>query len=101
LQKITFKDRVTAESFFFGPHDVPGVGKLEFKWINTPLPPVTNPTHQDGDTEMQGFSTEGNRGEASITERNQSAEEGEIQDENSLHDRDEDYDVAEEHEWIT
>lgn len=39
-QIITFKDRPTAESFMFGPKDIPSIGKLEFNWINTPLPLV-------------------------------------------------------------
>lgn len=26
----------------FGSKDIPSVGKLEFNWFNTPLPPVQN-----------------------------------------------------------
>lgn len=52
-QVITFKDRFTAEKLMYGSTEIPSVGKVEFAWINTPLPPVTATTKpQDGDTHM-------------------------------------------------
>ncbi|KAI9874638.1 MAG: hypothetical protein M1830_009530 [Pleopsidium flavum] len=52
-QVITFKDRFTAEKFMYGSTEIPSVGKVEFSWINMPLPPVTvTPKQQDGDTNM-------------------------------------------------
>ncbi|MCJ1389679.1 hypothetical protein MMC18_002536 [Xylographa bjoerkii] len=56
-QVITFKDRFTAEKLMYGPKDIPGVGKVEFSWVNTPLTPVVLPaTKQEedgvGDAEM-------------------------------------------------
>ncbi|KAI9757241.1 MAG: hypothetical protein M4579_003541 [Chaenotheca gracillima] len=42
-QLITFKDRFTAEKFFYGTTEIPSVGKVEVSWVNTPLPPVTLP----------------------------------------------------------
>ena len=54
-QVITFKDRFTAEKLMYGPKDIPGVGKVELSWVNTPLPPVTFPAAKlDGDLEMGG-----------------------------------------------
>ena len=34
-QVITFKDRPTAETFMYGIHNIPLVGKLDFAWFNT------------------------------------------------------------------
>ncbi len=52
-QVITFKDRFTAEKFMYGSTEIPSVGKVEFSWVNTPLPPVlVTPKQQDGDTTM-------------------------------------------------
>ena len=39
-QIVAFKDRFTAESFLHGTKDIPGVGKVELMWVNTPLAPV-------------------------------------------------------------
>lgn len=43
--------------------DIPGVGKVELSWINTPLPPVSVPQQQkitqDGDTAMAGAAATG------------------------------------------
>ncbi|KAI9830912.1 MAG: hypothetical protein M1819_005294 [Sarea resinae] len=43
-QIITFKDRGTAEKFMYSGKDIPSVGKVDFSWINTPLPPISVPT---------------------------------------------------------
>ena len=88
FQVVTFKDRSTAEDFFYGSHEIPGVGKLDFTWVATPLPPITKPiAGRDGDTEMGGVASDDTLVDSNSHEREQ--------------DRDEDYDVAEEHEWIT
>ena len=61
-QVITFKDRFTAEKFIYGTKDVPSVGKLEFEWIDVPLPPAKVVKKDDGDTGMTGASADGNNG---------------------------------------
>ena len=63
-QIITFKDRFTAEKLMYGTKDVPGVGKVEFSWVSSPLPPVTLPSskHDDGDMEMGGVGADGGTG---------------------------------------
>ncbi len=58
-QLITFKDRFTAEKFMYGTKDIPSVGKLDFEWVNTPLPPVKVVKKDDGDTGMAGASADG------------------------------------------
>lgn len=43
VTNVTFRDRKTAEKFYYSLHgkELPGVdGKLELSWVNTPLPPV-------------------------------------------------------------
>ena len=42
----------------YGPKDLPGVGKVEFSWVNTPLPPVTVKPDGDGEMEMEGVERE-------------------------------------------
>ncbi|MCJ1403825.1 hypothetical protein MMC11_007048 [Xylographa trunciseda] len=68
-QIITFKDRFTAEKLMYGPKDIPGVGKVEFSWVNTPLPPVVLPAAKqeedgvgDADMEMGGVAAESEDG---------------------------------------
>ncbi|KAI9811885.1 MAG: hypothetical protein M1827_005236 [Pycnora praestabilis] len=69
-QLILFKDRATAEKFFYGPSEIPSVGKLEFSWINMPLPPITSlpsattSTKQQQDTNQQ----QQNDGDSTIAE---------------------------------
>lgn len=37
----------------YGSTEIPSVGKVEFAWFNTPLPPVTATARsQDGDSHM-------------------------------------------------
>lgn len=56
-QVVTFKDRLTAETFMYGNQDIPLVGKLDFAWFNAPVVPA-QPTPKlmeaDGDTRMGG-----------------------------------------------
>lgn len=62
MQVIIFKDRFTAESFMYGTKEVPSVGKLEFEWVNIPLPAVRSTMKAaviGGDTGMGGASTDG------------------------------------------
>ncbi|MCJ1437876.1 hypothetical protein MMC27_007263 [Xylographa pallens] len=68
-QVITFKDRFTAEKLMYGPKDIPGVGKVEFSWINTPLPPVVMPAAKhdedgvgDADMDMGGVTADSEDG---------------------------------------
>ena len=58
-QVITFKDRFTAEKFMYGTKDIPSVGKLEFEWVNTPLPPVKTVMKDNSDTGMAGANADG------------------------------------------
>ena len=57
-QVVTFKDRPTAETFMYGNHDIPAVGKLEFSWFNAPAPSAgqstPKPSEADGDVGMGG-----------------------------------------------
>ena len=55
MQVIAFKDRYTAEQFFYGSKHIPGVGKVELSWVTTPLPPATafaKPPLEEGDVGM-------------------------------------------------
>ena len=49
----------------YGPKDIPGVGRVEFAWVNTPLLPVTLKQDGGGDMEMEGVERqiEEDRGE--------------------------------------
>jgi RNA-binding protein 26 len=42
LTKIPFKQRFEAEKVMYGVenNDIPGIGKVELSWIQTPLPPI-------------------------------------------------------------
>ena len=104
---IAFKDRSTAEKFFFGPRDIPDVGKLEFSWITEPLPPVpttaqTSSSKDDGDTVMGGVGSGddpalagGAGGKTTGVNGGVSAVMARGEEEREL-----DYDVAEEEQWV-
>ena len=93
---IAFKDRFTAEKFFFGPKDIPGVGKLEFSWIaNDPVSTrggavAGGALLKDEDTQMGGTPEQGEVSRGVGAPENEGGAERER----------EDYDVAEEEEWI-
>ncbi|OLN97448.1 putative RNA-binding protein [Colletotrichum chlorophyti] len=56
--EVTFKDRKTAEKFYYGlpKQDIPGIDdKLELSWVATPLPPVKLST-ENGTVNPQGAS---------------------------------------------
>lgn len=83
---MIFKDRFTAEQFIYGTKDIPGVGKVELGWVNTPLPPVklntksVDATLDSKDTGMGDANADGDNGDKA----------GEV-----------DYDVAEEDDrWM-
>ena len=114
---ITFKDRFTAEKFFYGPKDIPGVGVLEFSWVaNQNVPSASASTAavpgtvlKDGDTEMGGTGPglEGGIGGATVggSGVGGNAVNGGGEVAGSLAERErererEDYDVAEEEDWI-
>ncbi|MCJ1478086.1 hypothetical protein MMC13_006761 [Lambiella insularis] len=68
-QVITFKDRFTAEALVYGAKDIPGVGKVDFSWVTTPLPPVVLPQAKqdegsggEGDLDMGGVGAEAGGG---------------------------------------
>jgi len=44
----------------YGSTEIPSVGKVEFAWVNTPLPPmIPRAKSQDGDTHMADHEHEG------------------------------------------
>jgi len=53
---ITFKQRFEAENFFFGPRDIPSVGKVEMAWVaNDPSSSASGtPLKIEGDIKMEG-----------------------------------------------
>ncbi|EPE31296.1 RNA-binding, RBD [Glarea lozoyensis ATCC 20868] len=54
---ITFKDRFTAEKFMNSAHDeIPGVGKVEMKWVTEPLP--TPVKREEGEVDMKDVGAE-------------------------------------------
>ena len=55
---MTFKDRFTAEKFIHSSKDIPSVGKVDFAWVNTPLPPVSGL----GSTKQSGANGDGDTG---------------------------------------
>ncbi|KAI9769759.1 MAG: hypothetical protein M1840_003752 [Geoglossum simile] len=80
-QVITFKDRFTAEKFIYSGSDIPGVGKVDLSWINTPLPPVAaNKQTQEVFTLPLSSATSHDGGDAA---------------DGDMHKTTEDYDVAE------
>ncbi|KAL9130545.1 MAG: hypothetical protein Q9217_001313, partial [Psora testacea] len=62
-QIITFKERNTAESFVYGPKDIPSVGKLAVSWYNAPSNSTKlAATTENGDVDMGGVTTAGDHG---------------------------------------
>ncbi|KAK4690823.1 hypothetical protein P7C71_g6049, partial [Lecanoromycetidae sp. Uapishka_2] len=64
-QIITFKDRLTAESFMYGGKGIPSLGKLELSWYNAPsvsAPASAKPATLDGDLSMGGADADGDTG---------------------------------------
>ena len=60
MQVITFKDRYTAEQFIYGPKEIPSAGKVDFSWVNTPLPSAAAvQSFGDRDTGMTNASLDG------------------------------------------
>ena len=56
-QVVTFKDRLTAETFMYGIHDIPLVGKVDFAWFNAlgvSSQPTPKQAEADGHTGMGG-----------------------------------------------
>ncbi|KAG8528515.1 uncharacterized protein KY384_007433 [Bacidia gigantensis] len=45
---VSFQDRPTAESFFYGSRDLAGVGKVEFSWYNAPSVATNGTTKGEG-----------------------------------------------------
>lgn len=67
---ISFKDRFTAEQFMYGTKDIPGVGKLELSWVNTPSQLIrpNNQKHADGDTGMRDAAADGDNSDKAAVE---------------------------------
>lgn len=67
---ISFKDRFTAEQFMYGTKDIPGVGKLELSWVNTPsqLNRLNNQKQVDGDTGMRDAAADGDNSDKAAAE---------------------------------
>ncbi|OBT88176.1 hypothetical protein VE02_02454 [Pseudogymnoascus sp. 03VT05] len=102
---ITFKDRFTAEKFMYGisNSEIPGVGKVELAWIQTPLPPVTLPSaapiakpytatndHENGDTDMGGNG----EGDAMAQDMSRGPAQSQKREQQEL-----DYDIGDDNEW--
>lgn len=85
-QVVTFKDRLTAETFMYGNQDIPLVGKLDFAWFNAPGVPA-QPTPKlmeaDGDTGMGGTRVDDHHADKGTALANTEV----------------DYDVAEDEVW--
>ena len=85
-QVVTFKDRITAETFMYGNQDIPLVGKLDFAWFNAPGVPA-QPTPKlieaDGDTRMGGTRVDDHHADKGTALANTEV----------------DYDVAEDEVW--
>ena len=63
---VTFRDRHTAEKFFYGSKDIPGVGSgLEFSWVANASGHAASSTfapNRDVDAEMEGVESDGGGG---------------------------------------
>ncbi|GJC77942.1 putative RNA-binding protein [Colletotrichum liriopes] len=94
--EVTFKDRKTAEKFFYGlsKQEIPGIdGQLELSWVSRPLPPAK--TNESVVSKRQGAPDHdmamGNaapNGSSAITIDQQPEQQPEM-----------DYDVADDDEW--
>ena len=75
----------------YGAKEIPSIGRLEFTWVNMPLPPVLVPSSRpdgvkNGDTEMGNAHADGD-------------EQGDLGGQQGL--REVDYDVAEDDDrWM-
>ncbi|KFY07637.1 hypothetical protein V492_06969 [Pseudogymnoascus sp. VKM F-4246] len=102
---ITFKDRFTAEKFMYGisNSEIPGVGKVDLAWIQTPLPPVVLPSaapvakpdtarndHGNGDTDMGGSG----EGDAMAQDTPRAPVQSQKREQQEL-----DYDIGDDNEW--
>ncbi|KAL5348274.1 hypothetical protein ACLOAV_006756 [Pseudogymnoascus australis] len=102
---ITFKDRFTAEKFMYGisNSEIPGVGKVELAWIQTPLPPVvlpsaapvgkpdtTNNDQENRDTDMGGSG----EGDAMTQDAPRGPPQSQRREQQEL-----DYDIGDDNEW--
>ena len=74
---VSFKQRFEAEKLFYGPKDIPGVGKVELSWVassSTTTPTTANattPTRSsarmlDDDVKMGGANDDGNNDDGRI-----------------------------------
>lgn len=85
-QVVTFKDRPTAETFMYGNHDIPLVGKLDFAWFNAPgvsSQPTLKELEADGDIGMGGTRVDDHHADKGTALANTEV----------------DYDVAEDEVW--
>lgn len=85
-QVVTFKDRPTAETFMYGKHDIPLVGKLDFAWFNAPgvfSQPTLKQSEADGDIGMSGTRVDDHHADKGTALANNEV----------------DYDVAEDEVW--
>ena len=85
---IAFKDRPTAEAFFFSTREIPELGKTKFEWFNAPLPAANG----HGDDHVNGAGEGDKDGDVGMKDASGGTEAG-----GRVH-GDDDYDVAEEDE---
>ncbi|KAK1998748.1 RNA recognition domain-containing protein [Colletotrichum falcatum] len=94
--EVTFKDRKTAEKFFYGlpKQEIPGIdGQLELSWVSRSLPPIkmtenAASKHQDA-TDHDMIMGNGAPNESSVTVLDQQPEQQPEMD----------YDVADDDDW--
>jgi hypothetical protein len=106
---ITFRDRFTAEKFMYGTPggELPGVGKAEFAWIQTPLPPVSIPGAVNAATaaitpttsDRVDMSMEMDEGDAMAQEADSPATATNSARATEQQERNLDYDVADDNDW--
>ncbi|KAK1727466.1 hypothetical protein CaCOL14_008742 [Colletotrichum acutatum] len=97
--EVTFKDRKTAEKFFYGlpKQEIPGIdGQLELSWVATPLAPVKT-VENGASSKAQGASDHDMAmGNAAPNGSSAARDLAEQQPEQQ---RDMDYDVADDDDW--
>lgn len=93
---MAFKDRFTAERFFYGTKDIPNVGRVDFAWVSEPLAPVNGAVAKNGDMEMA--DGDGNA-DGELAEKAPAASGTGV--DGKEREREVDYDVAEEDDrWV-
>ncbi|KAJ0326403.1 hypothetical protein COL5a_006913 [Colletotrichum fioriniae] len=97
--EVTFKDRKTAEKFFYGlpKQEIPGIdGQLELSWVATPLPPVK--TVENGASSKAQDASDHDMAMGNAAPNGSSAAR-DLVEQQPEQQRDMDYDVADDDDW--